>query len=924
MEKPLSGRVKRFTLAQIKRSSGARLVSTTAIPAPQNQNEATHPAMESSVSPLPISSATANVETPLKARTQQAFISAKECNEKAFNELIESMGGSLVLFGQDALSLYPGTSNGTDPAIASAIGGDTTRAKVSDDQYEGATIYYPDGETISTPDASTPSEDTSFDEPSVDDEVMIVKTNGQVEIIPRSDLNKGKGIDRKAHQGSSRFGSWVDNGEGGSRPRIYAPPTEKDLRKKIDEQEEEIDRLQLQISDLRFRDNKPARQPASKDEYLRRQLTEARDKLIMEEAVSQSLRDLVADMEKANAEKLVESTPTPPPPGLGENSSATPIKNFLAVFSGRELLNLIHFLLEQHPDAIFDAIMSHRRTSGRFQELVSQFAAKSADLEYNLLPNKRRRIHDKDELPGQLVAIPKSCPISSNNVELTKYAAKVQEKRFSDPLQREISAERSSPPIYGESHETTPFPEQRRPPRNFRNSQQTHKLNGTLHKKRPAAHQKVKTEHPPAKTQVEDEVVLVFVPAQVSHDNISGKLNVQADHPNVEVPVEDANTLTRQLGQEIQTPGVAKSILKPAKGKKVQQQSKKQALLRMGNQTDCEADKKEVKEILAQCSVSSVKTAEGSLRENINDDAPGLDMGKAEEVPINDIPSLVQMTQASNESKGGVNREEIEAEVASSNFTSKQKSQKTRRVVMYRPQYKRIQLHAEEKKMKKKVQHRLKNNWNSNLFIFIISCVLFAVLVLLARDAVLPALKSSMTTVAGGIFSFFAAARTSFNFALQTLNSPLGHVAQEATSTPTTPESVISDLLGWTHQSEGVAWTPSLISCPPPAFMHLHMNPPAVSLLLLVTGQQIVSGLLGWSPESMNSNLPHTDGLGLTSPAPAFMHLRIHHQLRDAEPTDLPDSSTEYYQIQDWIMTGVRGLQIGVFVTSMLHSIVGA
>lgn len=72
-------------------------------------------------------------------------------------------------------------------------------------------------------------------------------------------------------------------------------------------------------------------------------------------------------------------------------------------------------------------------------------------------------------------------------------------------MQSQILGEQSSLSIPGENLETTTVVGNKRLSRKLRNSRQTHELNGTLDKKRPAAHKKVKNNGPKADEQDEDE-----------------------------------------------------------------------------------------------------------------------------------------------------------------------------------------------------------------------------------------------------------------------------------------------------------------------------------------------------------------------------------------------------------------------------------
>lgn len=138
-------------------------------------------------------------------------------------------------------------------------------------------------------------------------------------------------------------------------------------------------------------------------------------------------------------------------------------------------------------------------------------------------------------------------------------------------------------------------------------------------------------------------------------------------------------------------------------------------------------------------------------------------------------------------------------------------SNKTVKIVLYCPRHKNISFRRRNKKIKKKMAPSLPNlpqrKTNLNDFHYGPGRIILLLLCGLMVYAIAPALQLRLTTVAGKLLSFVTAAQTSFKFHLPTFSSQLGQVAQEARSiTTSTPESVIGDLLGWTHRSEGATW----------------------------------------------------------------------------------------------------------------------
>lgn len=264
-------------------------------------------------------------------------------------------------------------------------------------------FYYPDGESISAPDPSASAADPSVDKPSVNDVVTVVEANGQMKTIPTSDLDKAKGIDRTSHQWLSRFGSSgkyipsaaidgqnantsaEDSGEGSSRPRTETPMIVEDLQRKVDKQEEEIERLEYQVLQVVFGNDKPASQPPSNDNRLRHDLKDAKFNLETKQARSASLEDQAIELNKACQKKVIMDAPN---------------------------IGLVNTFLELNPDAVFDAMMSHPRTSAKFEATVLEHTASFACTEYAVRkPNKRMRIFECEDAQANLLPRQKAAPL---------------------------------------------------------------------------------------------------------------------------------------------------------------------------------------------------------------------------------------------------------------------------------------------------------------------------------------------------------------------------------------------------------------------------------------------------------------------------------------------------------------------------------
>ncbi|KAG4442842.1 hypothetical protein IFR05_001638 [Cadophora sp. M221] len=666
--------------------------------------------------------------TLFKGALQQQSATAREREKKEANYADAPTSGALVFLGQDPPSLTASTPDNADLALVQFIASGAEEAQVSDDRYEGAMFFYPDGENISAPDPSTSAEDPSINKPSANNVVMVLEANGAIGVILRSDFHKGKGVDR-----SSRFRSPADNGEGSSGTREKPPMTVEDLEKVVAKQMEDIVSLECEVLQARSENGNPARYRSSNDDRLRHDLDEARFDLAIEKTKSASLEDLVVDLEKASEKNAIMDTP--------------------------DVGQLVTILLEQNPVAIFDAIMYHPQASAEFRDAA---VANAVSISYARCgvgkPNKMMRTFDGEDTPGLFAAFEQSSPFAVNNVEMAEFATGSDEEPVIGLPQTENHAEESSFLVATESLETAPVVEEKRLPRKFRNSRRTHEMNGTLDKKRPAAHRKVNSNNNEADEQDEKEKTPVPEPG-LQEPQIMNAGNTGLEHSMPEV--EQTSGVSSGLPADIEIPELS---------------------------------------------------------------------------PINYTSSSTQ-TQASQESGVGIEAEKVQEIPALDTVVNPRRasSKKTVKNVLYCPRCTKVSPRRRITKIKKKApnlsNHPQKKEEDLNEFPYGLAVIAVFTFCCLMVYPGAPALRSCLTTVVSGAFSLLTAARTSLNFSLPTC-STLEHVVQETVSiTASSPESIIGDLLGWTHQSEGAKWNlhdTSALSCPPPVSLHLHMNSPSV------------------------------------------------------------------------------------------------